>query len=82
LPGGKDHLCRDRKARQPEHPGFLLSQARASGSFTPAFEAFAVVIAVILVAVAFVRPPRRVAESARNEAALAAFCLLNIWAAS
>ncbi len=31
----------------------------ASGGFTPAFEAFAAVIAVILVAVAFMRPPRR-----------------------
>jgi len=31
----------------------------ASGGFTPAFEAFAMVIALILIAVAFMRPPRR-----------------------
>jgi len=30
-----------------------------SGGFTPAFEAFAVVIALILTAVAFMKPPRR-----------------------
>jgi len=31
----------------------------ASGGFTPAFEAFAMVIALILIAVGFMRPPRR-----------------------